>query len=77
MKTIDVRLLVHDDVEEEFFVEQLVVNSHGPGAPIGAVIVDLVGEYDDVADVEAIGRVHVCATAQSWNGERVTPLVRR
>jgi hypothetical protein len=73
MKTIDLRVLVPDDVDEEFFVEQLVQMARGAGAPRGAVRVDLVGEYDDVADVEPVGRVVVHVDYQYWNGERVTP----
>lgn len=37
MKTVDVRVLLNDEVDPEYFVEQLVEVSRGPGAPLGAV----------------------------------------
>lgn len=38
MKTVDVRLLVNDDVDVEYLISQLVSASAGPGAPQGAVM---------------------------------------
>lgn len=45
MKTVDVRLLVADDVDEEFLIQQLVSQSRGAGAPLGAtqLVVDRSG----------------------------------
>lgn len=37
MKTINVRVLVNDDVDPELFVQQLVTQTRGAGAPLGAV----------------------------------------
>lgn len=37
MQTVDVRVLLADDVDPEFFVEQLVETTRGSGAPLGAV----------------------------------------
>lgn len=36
MKTVDVRVLLADTVDEECFVGQLVTQTCGPGAPLGA-----------------------------------------
>lgn len=37
MKTINVRVLVHDDVDPDLFVQQLITQTRGAGAPLGAV----------------------------------------
>lgn len=68
MKTVDVRVLVHDDVDEQFLVEQLVSASHGAGAPLGAVQTINEGYYDEVGPT---GRVVVRQEFSSWNGEKV------
>lgn len=72
MKTVDVRLLVHDDVDEQFLVEQLVSASSGPGSPVEAVQVEVVDQYSD-GRLEPIGRVTVTLDHQRWNGEYVAP----
>jgi hypothetical protein len=36
-KTVDVRLLIPVDVDVELLVEQLVTQTQGAGAPVGAV----------------------------------------
>lgn len=70
MKTVDVRLLVHDDVDEQFLVEQLVSASHGAGAPLGAVRTINEGYYDEVGPAD---RVVVRLGFDRWNGEHVAP----
>ena len=36
-KTVDVRLLVSSEVDDDALVEQLITATYGPGAPLGAV----------------------------------------
>lgn len=38
MKTIDVRVLVNDEVNDDAFVEQLISATWGPGAPLAATL---------------------------------------
>jgi hypothetical protein len=66
VKTITVRFLVHDDVDEDHFVAQTVSATGGSGAPLGAV--QLVGGRVDVPvpDVQIYTRPGI-----SWHGERI------
>jgi hypothetical protein len=74
MKTIDLRVLVPDDVDEELFVEQLVHVTRGPGAPYGAVQLELDGSYhEDNVELVSTGSLIVVDEAYWWQGERVYP----
>lgn len=73
MKTITVRVLVPDEVDEEYFVQQLAQNSSGPGAPLAAVAFEPNckpnGEY-----TEEFGRIFTNTTAAAvWHGENIYP----
>lgn len=78
MRTIDVRLLVPDDVDEEYLVEQLVTKARGSGAPHGAALLtsdesdDADDADDDSLDPLEVTYVFVCDEAQWWHGENVS-----
>lgn len=76
MKTVDVRLLVPDDVDEEYLVEQLVTATAGVGAPRGAVQVELVDGHSD-GRLEPTGRVVTRHDTTWWNGEQVLEAPRQ
>lgn len=71
MKTFLARILVRDDVDVQFLVEQFVVGTSGPGAPLGAVAVELdcVDVITGDQELVPIGRVVVHAEVADWNGE--------
>jgi hypothetical protein len=74
MKTIDLRVLVPDDVDEDLFVEQLVHVTSGPGAPYAAVQLELDGSYhEDNVELVPVGSPIVVEEARWWQGERVYP----
>lgn len=50
MQTVDVRVLLNDDVDVEYFVEQLIGQSRDPGAPLGAT--QLVDDTSWIASVD-------------------------
>lgn len=73
VQTIDVRVLLPDGTDPEYFVQQLVQNSSGPGAPLAAVTIETGcepnGEY-----TEEFGRVFAGSTAAAvWHGEIIYP----
>jgi hypothetical protein len=74
MKTITVRVLVPDEVDEEYFVQQLAQNSSGPGAPLAAVHVSATaGDYYEY-EADVIGRIFTNTTAAAvWHGENIYP----
>lgn len=75
VKTIVLRLLVPADVNEEFFVEQLVTTATGSGAPVGGVLLlhnshgELVPSWGRV-----VTRPNTEELSSGWAGERVEPL---
>jgi hypothetical protein len=71
VKTFLARILVRDDVDVQFLVEQLVVGTSGPGAPLGAVEVELecVDVITDDRELVPVGRVVVNAEVADWDGE--------
>lgn len=71
LKTIDLRVLVPENVDEDLFVEQLVRVTHGDGAPYGAVKVHL--DVDDLYDVDIAptGPVVTGYDVDGWFGQRV------
>lgn len=78
MKTIDVRVLVPDDVDERYFVEQLVTVSRGPGAPYGAALLEIVVTpnpyHNDCGDDVDVNETHVYTNdeAYQWQGEQLS-----
>lgn len=79
MKTIDVRVLVNDDVDEQFFVEQLVQVAKGPGAPRGAVALTVEeNPYENGCGDDIVPTDHVVVHLgyDWWNGESVDASTR-
>jgi hypothetical protein len=80
-KTIDLRVLVSDDVDEEFFIRQLVDKVRGPGAPLGAaLLVEDESDYvanDGCSDPIVTSHVYVTddASSRAWRGEQVVSSV--
>lgn len=72
MRTVDVRVLVDDDVDEQYLVELLVSTTDWPGSPYGAVRVEVVDQFSD-GRLEPEGRVVVLYGFERWNGEYVAP----
>jgi len=69
---MDLRVLLPDDVDEQYFVEQLVQGTSGAGAPRGAVEVELDDQYSAPEIVPVIdARIVVHLGYEYWNGERI------
>lgn len=75
MKTVDIRVLLPDEVDEGYFLQQLVGNSRGPGAPLAAVKIELTGfSHEDNVELEPTGCVFTRVTAAAlWKGQEVYP----
>lgn len=73
MKTVNVRLLLPDDVDERYLTEQLVAATSGSGAPRGAALLDeREGSHgDDCADDLVPIHVSVRDETQWWHGEEL------
>lgn len=67
VKTIDVRVLVGRDVDPNLFVQQLITQTTGAGAPIGATELQ---HFDDGVRVSPY--THFRRSDVEWEGQRVS-----